>query len=1395
MKAKKALSLLLSLTLVLSMIVVPSAAAATAPEIKAKLVKIDMSEFAGTVSNSMVTEISSVQAGETIALQIVAENNTSQSYNLASYVVNLTYDKAVFDVVSGSYEDEDEGTVEYAGVVTQKAGENGFPAKWTITPNAKDGTAYWSAVANVTTAKTNTVELKASDKRILGYLLLQAKTDVESGNSSVAFVTTGDNTSYLAHIESGTTATFIEGVTYPESVTIPVSGVDPTLNAVELEQNEVTANGADAVTLSATATSAKGTDITNSVAWSVSPADKDVSIDADGKITVAAKAEAGNYTVTATPVDGKSQGVAKTATLTVSRDTAAAASISVSGDTETLDIPTDDAVTATFTATVKDQYGDVMTNPNVEWSISPAKEGVSITNGTVTVTANAKNEIADSQEFTVTAKAADNVTAEAKLTVRRSAAVAKTITVTATDDTTVTVPYTSSTIVKATFTAAVKDQYGADFTGDVVWSLVNAPAGISINSSGVVTVKPAAAAYVTVEGVSVSVMAVCGDARGIALLTVKRDTATATSIDINGSDTAVIPTAGSADNTYTYTAKVFDQYDLEMTDATVAMSLNSSDEKVTFADGTLTVKAGAAENTTGYTLTATCGNAQQTKTIKVVNKPDAVVTISGTPEGTVTYGDDAFKLTAEAAQKEATGTWSWRSSNPDVLTVDENGAVTIVGAGKATITAAYEDATYYGTDSVEIEVAQKLLGLKVSVKSKTYNGYPYTSLEFLDSDVLDGVLEGDIVTSKGTGISATFEDANAGEDKKVIVTGRFILEGRDGGNYTVPQLSDLNLTGTIYPKELTITGATAESRDYTPGDKTVTITEVTFNGVVDGETVAYTATGEMADENAGKQKDVTVTVTLKDSNYTLKNSGTTTKVDIEKINWTGTTLIETSGKYGSTVTVDVSSLPAATMVQNTKQYLITDEITGPNEYVLTLTNDASKVGEFAEYVSTFDGMVNYNSFTLTIRIKILDKDTQTITANNVNVVYGDTFTPVVNAQTAVTFRLKDDETLLRQNADGSLTAIGSGTTTVTAIAAETGDYKSASKEITVTIAQRKATVTADDVSIYVGEKLPELTYTVSGLVFGDSWITEPTLTTDPATVETNKAGEYEIIFSDLGSLEGAYDITYVSGKLSITAHTVVVPVSGKTVTVNPADNGSVDVSTGKASAGKTVTITITPDQGYELDELLVTDRQGNALTVTDLGNGRYSFVMPASSVTVSATFKQMKQSSYYADVLPGIWYYDAVQYVTEQGLMGGTGKGFEPDLTTSRAMIWTILARMDGVDTTAANGSWYVVAQSWAMANGVSDGTDPDGLITREQLAAMLYRYAVSKGIDVSVGEDTNILSYADATSVSEWAMSAMQWACGAGIINGVDGSLLPQGNATRAQTATMLMRYLELVK
>ena len=246
-----------------------------------------------------------------------------------------------------------------------------------------------------------------------------------------------------------------------------------------------------------------------------------------------------------------------------------------------------------------------------------------------------------------------------------------------------------------------------------------------------------------------------------------------------------------------------------------------------------------------------------------------------------------------------------------------------------------------------------------------------------------------------------------------------------------------------------------------------------------------------------------------------------------------------------------------------------------------------------------------------------------------------------------------------------------------------------------------------------------------------------------------------------------------------------------------ADNGEVDVDLSRVQAGEEVTITATPDEGYEVEAVTVTDRDGEEINVTEAGDGVYTFEMPDSRVTIEVTFAPVAEepeppavpdgwANPYGDVAANAWYYDAVAYVSASGMMTGTSAAaFSPDAATTRAMIWTVLARLNG-QSVDGGSPWYAAAQSWAVSAGVSDGTDPAGNITREALAAMLYRAAGSPAVS------GNFLAFSDGDSVSSWAESAMLWATQNGIIGGIDGALTPQGQATRAQVAAMLQRFME---
>ena len=273
--------------------------------------------------------------------------------------------------------------------------------------------------------------------------------------------------------------------------------------------------------------------------------------------------------------------------------------------------------------------------------------------------------------------------------------------------------------------------------------------------------------------------------------------------------------------------------------------------------------------------------------------------------------------------------------------------------------------------------------------------------------------------------------------------------------------------------------------------------------------------------------------------------------------------------------------------------------------------------------------------------------------------------------------------------------------------------------------------------------------------------------------------------------------------------------SGKTtykVTTSAVNNGGVNASPSSAEKGATIIITLSPDKGYKLDKLTVTDGSGKTVSTVKKSDTVYTFTMPASAVKVGVSYVKATETpseTKFNDVSANDWFASAVDYVTGKGMMNGTADNtFSPKANTTRGMVVTVLYRLENQPSTSAasftdvaSGAYYANAVAWANANGIVSGYGsgkfgPNDKVTREQLAAILYRYAQYKKYDVSVGEDTNILSYNDAQSISSYAIPAIQWACGAGVVTGKSGSKLdPKGNATRAEVAAMLMRFCENVK
>ena len=380
-----------------------------------------------------------------------------------------------------------------------------------------------------------------------------------------------------------------------------------------------------------------------------------------------------------------------------------------------------------------------------------------------------------------------------------------------------------------------------------------------------------------------------------------------------------------------------------------------------------------------------------------------------------------------------------------------------------------------------------------------------------------------------------------------------------------------------------------------------------------------------------------------------------------------------------------------------------------------------------------------------------------------------------------------------------------------------------SQAATLTVQAKPASVPVTDVSLdkdmlnlFVGDS-QTLTATVEPSNATNKAVTWSSSDSSIVTVGADQTDNTKATVKALKEGSATITATTADGNKTATCTVTVKepPYTGKysyELTTSVGDHGSLTVDR-YATEGDEVTITVTPDEAYKLDDLSVT-AGGKEVTLTAGGDGTFSFTMPSADVKITATFAEDPDwtepeepatdvSDIFLDIAPNAWYKDAVQYAYDSGLMTGvSAHEFAPEATTTRAMIVSMLARLEGVESAESAGfadvaanDWYATAVNWAAASGITSGTgdgnfSPNTAITREQLAAILMNYAQYKGQDVSARATLD--TYNDATAISSWANDVMSWAVAEGLLTGVTADTLqPQGAATRAQVAAILQRFL----
>ncbi len=336
----------------------------------------------------------------------------------------------------------------------------------------------------------------------------------------------------------------------------------------------------------------------------------------------------------------------------------------------------------------------------------------------------------------------------------------------------------------------------------------------------------------------------------------------------------------------------------------------------------------------------------------------------------------------------------------------------------------------------------------------------------------------------------------------------------------------------------------------------------------------------------------------------------------------------------------------------------------------------------------------------------------------------------------------------------------------------------------ITEDNRSATVKfGSDEQVYtpvnVGDALPTATapsgQRFAGWTFEGIEGTFTTLTDDLLTALAEKEGTITATASFVDAASGGSGSSDAEGSI---------------ISVSSASHGTVRVNPGRAEKGDEVTVTAIPDEGYVLQSLTVTDKDGDTVRVSSEGRDKYTFTMPGSTVTVKAVFARegsavVTPEISFTDVAESFWAYNEIQWAAENGYMTGTtATTFNPGGTVTRQQVWMILARMAG-----SNPADMAAAKAWAVNNGISDGTNPGGAVTRQQLVALLYRFAGQYGYDVSAKADLS--GYPDVASLASYAADAMAWSVANGIIGGTTaGTLNPAGTANRAQFAVILWRF-----
>ena len=733
-----------------------------------------------------------------------------------------------------------------------------------------------------------------------------------------------------------------------------------------------------------------------------------------------------------------------------------------------------------------------------------------------------------------------------------------------------------------------------------------------------------------------------------------------------------------------------------------------------------------------------------------------------------------------------------------------NATLTITGENNGSLGVSGSDHGIFvisGTGNASLNIE------KATVTSNTVGEYAagvcvQSGASATGSPQLSLAVNGGSLTASGTGSNDGIlfyvgQSQATGATTSLTVSENAIVDARNGGisalkiseTLPTPTPTGDNRSGIVFDGSTgTVYGSVTLQEDLTIGEgESLTISDGASLDT-NGNTITV--------ESGGKLEGTPI------GNGTVKIAPTITTTESLPDGEVGTVYSQTLTATGDpTITWNVTSgtLPAG-LILDTNTGTISGTPTTANTYNFTVTATNDSGNDSKQFSLTIDPKQ-----TVSVTGVTLNKTSTELTVGQSETLTA-TITPDNTTNKNVTWS-SNAPGVATVDSSGNVTAVAPGTATIT-VTTEDGN-KTATCVVTVTAATvpvTGVTLSQTQASLYYNRTPNTLTLTATVAPANATNKAVTWTSSNPSVAKVENGVVTALACGTAVITATAADDSGASASCTVTVRPDIPPANPNyKITVEATQGGTVTADPTAAKAGATVTLTPVPDRGYQVGSVAVTDRFGDAVAVTEQADGTYTFVMPNGQVTVTVTFEQAPLP--FPDVTEGDWFYDAVRYAYETGLMDGVGDNlFAPNSQTTRAQLVTILYRLAGEPepggdsgfSDVAAGIWYTDAVAWAAENGIVNGVSdtefaPGDDITREQLAAILYRYAACQGYDVSQRADLS--GFGDASSIRPYAQEALSWAHAQGLVLGFeDGSLRPQGTASRAQIAAVLMRFLAAV-